>query len=436
MSLQYNHDKPMATTTGPHSRIVEERRALLQRVLWSRQFEKSNRIRDFLVYVCDRTFEDPEVEIHEQEIGNRVFGRDVSYDTGDDNIVRVTASQARKKLSQYFGAEGASEPFVLEIPKGQYTPLFREREAAPVEIASALERSPTPAKSGRAVVVLAICSIVLALIAGWLAMRLRSERVAARTELEANPALSALWSLLLPAGGRTDIVTADSSLSLFQELLDHQLTLADYLKPDLWTQAAGLSKNPELQAFAQRAAQRRFTSLASVTTGYRIAQLAGRDQSRIAILSARDFNIRQMKSDNVVLLGSTRANPWVELIEDRLNFHFAFDQKSRFAYFENKQPRAGEPKAYTTGPGISYCQIAFLPNLGKTGNVLAISGTETEGTEGGGEFITTERSLVQLQSLVAPDRAGRFPYFEVLLKSTRVGGATPGFSIVAARAPL
>lgn len=416
--------------------MVEERRALLQRVLWSRQFEKSNRIRDFLVFVCDRTFEDPEVEIHEQEIGNRVFGRDVSYDTGDDNIVRVTASQARKKLSQYFAGEGISEPVVLEIPKGQYTPLFRERESAPVEIAPALESQATPPPRRRTIAILLIGMLLLAAVSGWLALRLRSERAAARTELDSSPGLNALWPQLLRGGAQTDIVTADSSLSLFQELLDHQLTLAEYLKPDLWTQAPGLSKNPELQIFAQRAAQRRFTSLASVTTTYRIAQLAGNDRNRIAILSARDFNIRQMKSDNVVLLGSTRANPWVELMEDRLNFHFAFDQKSRFAYFENKQPRAGEARTYPAGPGISYCQIAFLSNLGKTGNVLVISGTETEGTEGGGEFITSERSLALLQSLVSLNRNGHFPFFEILLKSSRVGGATPGFSIVAVRSPL
>src|SRR5258706_6432154 len=275
VSLQYNHDKSMGTTAGPTPRIVEERRALLQRVLWSRQFEKSNRIRDFLVYVCDRTFEDPEVEIHEQEIGNRVFGRDVLYDTGEDNIVRVTASQARKKLSQYFGSEGISEPIVLEIPKGRYTPLFRERESAAPEIIPAVEPQSTAPPSRRTIAILTIGMIVLAAVSSGLAIRLRSERVAARTELESCPALNALWSQLLPSCGHTDIVTADSSLSLFQEVLDHQRTLAEYLKPDLWTRAPGLSKNPELQAFAQRAAQRRFTSLASVTTGYRIAQLAG-----------------------------------------------------------------------------------------------------------------------------------------------------------------
>jgi hypothetical protein len=104
-----------------------------------------------------------------------------------------------------------------------------------------------------------------------------------------------------------------------------------------------------------------------VTTAYRIAQLAGRDQSHISIFSARDFNIRQMKFDNVVLLGSLRANRWMELIDERLNFRFAYDQQSRRPYFENRYPRGDEPHEYRTDALSSYCQIAFVPNPDKTG---------------------------------------------------------------------
>ena len=140
-----------------------------------------------------------------------------------------------------------------------------------------------------------------------------------------------------------------------------------------------------------------------------------------------------MKSDNVVLLGSSRANPWIELIQDRLNYRFAFDQQSHYSYFENRQPSPGELSTYRTDSSVSYCQIAFLPNLGRTGNILAISGTETEGTEGGSEFVTSERSLEQLANFARPGNDDRMPYFEVLLKGSRVGGATPEFSIVAVR---
>jgi hypothetical protein len=416
---------------------LDERSALLQRVIWSRQIEKSVRIREFLAFVCQRAIQEPAAEIHEQEIGCQVFGRPPEYDTTADNIVRVTASQARKKLEQYFSSEGAAEPVILEIPKGQYTPVFRERMQVPrtgtqVEAVSASEPESLPLAPPThrpAVLILACVVVVLAASTASLTWKLQ----AARSELDANPAIHPLWSQLLPRDGRTDIVVTDSSLSLFQELLDRQLTLPEYLKPDLWAQASGVSSNPQLQAFAQRAAQRRFTSLGSVTIAYRIAQLAGNAANHVAIYSPRDFNVRQMRADNVILLGSTRANPWMEVIADRLTFRYGFDQQSRYSYFENRDPRAGEGKLYRTDSSVSYCHIAFLPNLGKNGNILAIAGTEVEGTEGGGEFVTNGSSLAELRNYVHPDPGGPMPHFELLLKSSRVGGAAPGFHIVAFR---
>jgi hypothetical protein len=400
---------------------TEERRALLQRVLWSRQIERSTRIRDFLAYVCEKTFADPSVEIHEQEIGVKVFDRKPDYDTAADNVVRVTASQARRKLEQYFATDGASEPVILEIPKGQYTPVFRERmPIAPAE--------DPPSKRSRGTVILSACVIMLSI--STIALGMKSLR---RPELELTPALRGLWSQLLAGPNRTDIVVPDSSLSLFQELLDRQLTLAEYLNPNAWVSGEKFSSNPELRLFASRAAQRRFTSLASVTGVYRVTQLAGRDQSRISIISARDFNIRPMKSDNVVLLGSIRANPWMELIQDRLNFRFGFDQQSRYAYFDNENPQAGEARTYRADSGVSYCHIAFLPNLDRTGNVLVIAGTEIEGTEEGTEFVTNESSMTQLSRVAKLGRDGRMPYFEALLKSSRVGGVVSSFSIVGVR---
>ena len=78
-----------------------ERRALLQRVLRSQPIEKSERVREFLAYVCERALEDPAAEIHEQEIGCKVFGRDEDYDTALDNVVRgdrLAGSQATRAV--------------------------------------------------------------------------------------------------------------------------------------------------------------------------------------------------------------------------------------------------------------------------------------------------------------------------------------------------
>ena len=74
-----------------------------------------------------------------------------------------------------------------------------------------------------------------------------------------------------------------------------------------------------------------------------------------------------------------------------------------------------------------------MPNLDRTGSILAIEGTQVEGTEGGSEFVTSGRSLAQITKVVKVDKTGRLPCFGALLRSSRAGGATPAFSIVAVR---
>src|SRR5205085_738346 len=186
---------------------------------------------EFLQYVFDRAVQQPDIEVHEQEIGHRVFGRSPDYDTAADNVVRVTASQARKKLEQYFASDGAAEPVILYIPKGKYTPLFRERAAAAVPEARdpATDAERRLATYRRAALVLAGCTLALAVAALWLAAGWRNAQTAARSEMERSPGLAALWSQLLPPSGRTDIVISDSSLSLYEELLDRPLSLAEYV---------------------------------------------------------------------------------------------------------------------------------------------------------------------------------------------------------------
>jgi hypothetical protein len=113
-----------------------------------------------------------------------------------------------------------------------------------------------------------------------------------------------------------------------------------------------------------------------------------------------------------------------------MNFRFGFDAPKRQAWFENPHPQPGESRAYANDASTSYCQILFVPNLGGTGNLLVISGTDPEGTETGTEFLTRDAGFASLQKAL---HATELPYFEVLLKSVRVGGASSVGQIVASR---
>jgi hypothetical protein len=92
--------------------------ALLERIVASSQFKRSVRLHDFLLFVGRRALKEGCEQIPEQEIGTEVFDRPNGYDTSADNIVRVNATELRKRIETYFETEGAEEPLILEIPRG------------------------------------------------------------------------------------------------------------------------------------------------------------------------------------------------------------------------------------------------------------------------------------------------------------------------------
>ncbi len=103
------------------------REDLIRRVELSRTFEKSPRLRAFLGYVCQCALNEQPESATEQQIGIHVFNRQPGYNPSEDNVVRSQARLLRWRLEQYFAQEGKDEPLIIDIPKGQYLPVFENR---------------------------------------------------------------------------------------------------------------------------------------------------------------------------------------------------------------------------------------------------------------------------------------------------------------------
>lgn len=96
----------------------------LQQVLASHAFAGSKRTQDFLELIVSHALEGEFDQLRERMIGAEMFGRPVSYDTGSDSVVRVKATDVRKKLAQFY-AEAKEQPSVrIELPSGSYVPRF------------------------------------------------------------------------------------------------------------------------------------------------------------------------------------------------------------------------------------------------------------------------------------------------------------------------
>jgi tetratricopeptide (TPR) repeat protein len=106
-------------------------RSHLARILASRQFSGSGRLSDLLSFIVDRSLADDTGGLKETVIAVEIFGRDTSFNANADSIVRNAARRLRQKLDDYYTEAGACETIRIEIPKGGYTPVFRE-VASPV----------------------------------------------------------------------------------------------------------------------------------------------------------------------------------------------------------------------------------------------------------------------------------------------------------------
>lgn len=63
-------------------------------------------------------------QLRERMIGVEMFGRQVDYDTSNDAVVRVRATEVRKRLAQYYAELDGSPAVCIELPAGSYVPKF------------------------------------------------------------------------------------------------------------------------------------------------------------------------------------------------------------------------------------------------------------------------------------------------------------------------
>jgi hypothetical protein len=416
-----------STTTPP-----TEWRELLQRVAAAPRFQKSKRLRELLLYLGERGLQDPAYILREQEIGVDVFGRSADYDTSHDTLVRVQVSQLRKKLQEYFSEEGRDELLIIEIPKGNYAPVFRPR-AELLETAPAAapylppQTAPASAPKRRPTFWLGMgAGLLLMGLAWWLSGSFRQPAV--------NRTVTDLWRQLFGNGQTTYAVLADVNLMIFENLIGRTIPVSEYETHEFDALAEQYIPDPAQRALAHEVVNRVATSVSDVLATREFGVVAASQRLPLNLLSARDSSSSLVSSQNTILLGSLRSNPWVSLFENQMNFQTDYQEKPAAVRFVNRSPLAGEAADYRAEwRRTGYCRVVFLSNPKRTGNVLVISGTDVISTEAGARFVTSEDSIRQLRQKLGLRPGELFPHFEVLLQTQVLNDSIPWFELVAYR---
>ena len=375
---------------------------LVERVASSRHVNRSARLRAMLLYLSERVLDDDAGEIHEQEVGHKVFGRPANYDTTSDNIVRVHASMLRKRLEQYFASEGVAEKLIVEIPKGNYAPVFRDRATAPEpEIVVDPPIREIPKNDWRLPIAIG-AAVLFALSTAVLLLRPTPRKSAAATDA---PTVRLFWSQIFSPNRATDIVLDDAAVGLFQELSGRSLSLSDYFDRSYLRNLPETDSNIVL---------RRHSSVANTSLLWKLLQIPAVDHQHSTLRFARDYSFRDLKANNAILLGNARFNPWVEPFLPKVGIRWTFDS-ARGVYYPVDTWDA-ERNYQSTGNADThdgYFAVSLLPNLGGSGSVLLISATGGSAVNAGSDFLTDEHALAALRRHLPSSTS--FPYFEALI---------------------
>lgn len=171
---------------------IEAERSELQWLLMSGVLGRSHNLAHVLRFICEKHFQGESEQITEHSIALEALGRRSDFDPQTDTIVRVTAHTLRKRLHEIYKREGAGHAIHIEIPSGQYAPMF-VHTAVPVQEISGPPPSPAHPPALRWPYSVVLIALILASGAWYLARHARLH----------TPAAASTRNLLAPvAAGR------------------------------------------------------------------------------------------------------------------------------------------------------------------------------------------------------------------------------------------
>jgi TolB-like protein/Flp pilus assembly protein TadD len=112
-------------SSGKSPGIAEpEIRAQLERIVASGGFAGSERLCRFIRWTVEHALAGKSEALKQNVIAREVFDRKTGFDARIDSIVRTEAQRLRRRLVEYYQAEGARDAVVISFAPGSYVPVF------------------------------------------------------------------------------------------------------------------------------------------------------------------------------------------------------------------------------------------------------------------------------------------------------------------------
>lgn len=393
----------------------------------SPRLRESAALKALLRHVVEETLAGRQSGLKEYALGLSVFHRRADYDPRNDAIVRVQASQLRKKLAAYYENEGRESEIRIDLPRGGYVAQFLQgrQDVAPVaavepkaEVAAAPAEVPQVTK-----------------VAGIITERWRFAWGAFAIGLLA--ALAALAMVRWPEPPR---MQSTAGTSVWRGFLEPKRPAVVSLGVPLFFVSGGAlfvrdvqvnrGENPsETMKKMEAALGTRFKVHEDVYTGVgealgvaRVSQWLDRLGAEVLVANSHFLGESDLKDRNLVVISSMRFQTLLDPMKLPVAFEF---EPAGSGAIVNLLPLRGEQARYVsrTGSGvdISYGLLTVYPGATAGTRILYLSGMHSWTTNGTAQFAVSASHLADLDRRLSADpddgsRGRKSPYFQALLQ--------------------
>lgn len=366
---------------GPNPALVREQ---LRRLVAHPLFTNSKRYPVLLTYTVEQTLLGNATELKERTIGVEAFGREPDYDVNLDPVVRTTAAEVRKRLTQYYYNPDHAGELIIELLVGSYVPTFREPAAqetthavAPLlverpeslqddsvrpSLSHATVETANFSRGSRRWVLIAVALFVAGLI-GFSVGRVRLPSQAADAGIPSD--MSRFWQPITATSNRVTYCLGAPTDAV-----------------DLQNRTYPASEGGSLNTYDVITLARSLLPLVPKNGQFRV-------------LSASDTGFAQLREGPFVLIGAF-DNPWTMRVTQDLPMGFEYDNHVRRVVDRKSTPKGAWTLQWQV-PGKSlsrdYAIVARLHDTVTGEPVIILAGILGEGTEAASEVVSNPEYL-------------------------------------------
>jgi len=388
---------PLKSTEMTELSSGDREAVLLQteRLLSSSHFRNSRRYTDLLRYAVQQTLDGHAETLKERTLGIEVFGREPSFDTAGDSIVRVAAAEVRKRIALYYQEEGHEHELRVDLPSGAYVARFRRPpEPEPAIIKAHEDLEPAPADKATDV-------------AKQTAVPIRGRRLA----FAAAALLLIAIAVLVAVRGRPDAGLNRFWGPVFEQSTPVLICVGtvepSHISPDFrnrFTVQMANSVNGVVESLVPDTDFKDWPAVSwtDAVEMTRITEMLTRHDKSFQLRSSDGVTLADLRKGPVILLG-VLENSWTLRLVSKLRFRPRMDFASQKMWIEDSQHP--ERKDWSAPWGVAYSEShddyalvtrAIDPLSGQVS--VEIGGLGLHASQAAGEFVTNPVYMNSLSS--------------------------------------